>query len=544
MRADAGLVVTALAALCALPAETQAQVLTSSPTAPGTASDRTASRSAEDGKVDALIALLVSEGIITQAKADGLKQAVAAAPVAATVAQAPSGPPAAQPARPSMAAVENQSAIRQPEAPRPVEAAPPQAYAFPNNRDPSVDPSAPVVRNAAFAMQDQSWADRIRIDGDIRLRWQGEYFNNKSSATIPNWAGLSTGGSAVPVTNYLPNNDRARLRYRARLSFTARVDDHFTAVIRLAAGNLTEPTSTDQTYGDFFNRDGVGIDRAYLQWKPTKDIVVTGGRMPNPFYTTNLLWDGDVNPEGFAASFRRKLNSGYVFATGAVFYLQENAGTTPDRFVYAGQVGVAGVPLSSSTHLRLAVTYYDWSHYRGVVGNSATASTVLGVGNTLVDLDPLANRVLPGVASSFRIAEVLGAVSQRLGNRYAISGAFDYAVNLAYDRSALEALPLLTQPNGNKAWMGAITIGDPNVSEFGQWQVTGSYRRLETDSVIAAFTEGDYNPGGTNRTVLALEGLIGLDHNAWLQLSYFRNRFLSGPYYEYDGIRTQLNVRF
>ncbi|MEE4455127.1 putative porin [Novosphingobium resinovorum] len=539
MKAETPVLLTLLACLAGSPQEAAAKVREQA------ASMDAMPPASSDGKVDALIALLVREGVITQAKADGLKQVVMAAPsapvglLATAIAKVDTSPP-----KPSMTAVENQSAIRQPEAPRVPEPAAKPAYAFPNNRDPSIDPSAPVVRNAAFAVQDQSWTDRIRLDGDIRVRWQGEYLDDKTSATIPNWAALATSGSAVPVTNFLDDADRARLRYRARLGFTAKVDDHFTAVIRLAAGNLTEPTSTDQTYGDFFNRDGVGIDRAYLQWKPTKDIAVTAGRMPNPFYTTNLLWDGDVNPEGFSASFRRKLNTGYVFATGAVFYLDENADDTPDRFVYAGQVGVAGVPLTESTHLRLAATYYNWSNYRARVGESGTSSTVLGVGNTLIDIDPQASRILPGIASPFRIVEVLGAVSQRLGDRYAISGAFDLAVNVAYNREKLNALPLLTEPNGNTAWMTAVTIGDPNVSEFGQWQVTASYRRLETDSIIAAFTEGDYNPGGTNRTVQALEGLIGLDHNAWLQLSYFRNRFITGQHYEYQGIRSQFNVRF
>jgi hypothetical protein len=508
-------------------------------TQPAQAQAGQAQNASADAKVDALIALLVDRGIITQEKAQALKTAVNT-----PAATAPPAPAAPKPPASPLAAVENQSAIRQPEAPR----TPPPGRAsngFPNNRDPSVDPSAPVVRNAGFAAQDQSWTDRIRLDGDIRLRWQGEYLDKESgSAKIPNWAGMSTSATSLPVTNYLPTDDRARLRYRARLGFTARVDDHFTAVIRLAAGNLTEPTSTDQTLGNFFNRNGVGIDRAYLQWQPTKAISIAGGKMANPFFTTNLLWDGDVNPEGVAASYRLALKSGYLFATGGAFYVQENAGSSPDRFLYAGQIGVAGLPLGHNTHLKLAATYYDWSHYQGQVGDLGTASTVLGQGNTVMDIDPRTATVLPGIASPFRIIEILGAVSQRIGHRYAVSGAFDYAVNVAYDLNALRALPLLSEPNGNQAWLAAITMGDANVSERGQWQFTLSHRMLQSDSVIAAFTEGDFNPGGTNRRVDALEGLIGMDHNAWLQLSYFRNHFLTGPHYQYDAIRVQFNVRF
>lgn len=501
-----------------------------------------------DDKVDALIQLLVSEGIISPDKALALgarAKSNPGAPAPSPRSTATADARRAAPKGPTMAQIENQGAVRQPEATRAPEAAPSsRGYAFPANRDPSVDPSAPIMRNAALAAQDQAWTDRIRLDGDIRIRWQSEYLDGDTSSTIPNWAALSTGGSAVPVSNFLSDADRARLRFRARLGFTARVDDHFTAVIRLAAGNLTEPTSTDPTFGDFFNRDGVGIDRAYLQWKPSRDITVTAGRMPNPLYTTNLMWDGDVNPEGISVTYRRKLGSGYVFATGSAFYLEENGDETPDRYLYAAQFGVAGLAIGPNTNLRLAASYYDWSHYRGKVGDSGTTTPVLGVGNTLIDLDTSANRVLPGVASPFRLLELLGSVSQRIGSRYALTGAFDVVWNTAYDEDELRKLPLLTEPTGNFAWMAAATFGDPNVSEWGRWQLTASYRRLQTDALVAGYTEGDYNPGGTNREAIALDGLVGLDHNAWLQLSWLRNRFLAGPPYAYHGFRVQLNSRF
>lgn len=528
----APLAALAMAALC--PAQAQAQVQ---------------AQMSADEKVDRLITLLVKEGIISPEKARVLC-AASDGPVATPAPARPLPEPtdaaqaSAVPGKPQD--IDNQSAMRPPERPnlpRGVAATTPAPYRFPHNQDPSIDPSAPVVRSAGFAARDTPWTDRIQIDGDIRLRWQAEYFTRGTSAQNPNWAGI-TSATATPVTTYLPTTDRARLRYRGRLGVTARIDDHFTAVIRLAAGNLTEPTSTDQTLGNFFNRNPVGIDRAYLQWSPNANVTVMGGRMPNPFFTTNLMFDSDVNPEGVAASLRLPLKTGYLYATGSVWYVQENAGATPDRFTYAAQIGASGVPLTKNTHLKLAATYYDWSHYEAQIGNAGTISTVLGTGNTVMDIDLRAGYVLPGIASPFRIVEGLGAVSQRVGRRYALSAAFDVAINVAYDREALERLPLLSAPNGNVAWLAALTFGDPNVARWGQWQVTASKRRLQSDSVIAAFTEGDFAPGGTNREVDAIEWLVGLDHNAWLQLNYVHNRFLSGPQFEYNGIRTQLNVRF
>ncbi len=41
----------------------------------------------------------------------------------------------------------------------------------------------------------------------------------------------------------------------------------------------------------------------YLQWHPYDWVTLTGGKMRNPLYTTDILWDPDINPEGAAEQF-------------------------------------------------------------------------------------------------------------------------------------------------------------------------------------------------------------------------------------------------
>ena len=50
------------------------------------------------------------------------------------------------------------------------------------------------------------------------------------------------------------------------------------------------------------------------------DFRFTAGKMPNPFVTTSMTWDGDINPEGYVAeqwkhTFNISLNSGSSGAT-------------------------------------------------------------------------------------------------------------------------------------------------------------------------------------------------------------------------------------
>lgn len=471
----------------------------------------------EGDRVDQLLDALVEEGVLTRDKANTI----------AAKLSGPSDEPAPRPVAPS--------------SPEPsLVAVPPPAGG--TNADPSVNPAAPVVRNAASASA-ADWTKRFKIDGDFRFRWQGEYYSKNTSATIPNYNALASGPTALPTANFLGTDDRTRQRYRARLGFTAKVTDRVTAVLRLAVGNELEPVSTDETLGDYFNRDDVVADRAYVRYAIDDNVALLAGRMANPFYTTNMVWDGDVNPEGIAATLERPIGGVNLFATAGVFTLQENADTTADRYLYAGQIGAGDVKLWGGASAKLGVAYYHYANIEGRVGEPGTRQIVLQKGNTLVDIDPRTSFILPALASRFRTIDLVGAVDQKLGD-LVLTGSFDLAWNLAYDERRLAALPLLTQPGGDLAWLASLTFGTPKVEKRGDWQSTLSYRRIESDAVLAAFNEGDFNLGGTNAKGLVLDAIYGLTTNTSAQLTYMNTQSIVGPTYAFQALRATFNTRF
>ncbi|MDB5453475.1 MAG: hypothetical protein JWO33_2053 [Caulobacteraceae bacterium] len=471
-----------------------------------------------DDRFDRLLSALVEQGVLTRQKADAI---AAELPAPATAAPATSPVVTAPAPALTLAAAQPEGGDR--------------------GGDPSISPSAPVVRNAARATA-PDWTKRFKIDGDIRFRWQGEYFSNGTSKDIPNYNGL-TGPTALPVTNLLGVDDRTRLRYRARFGFNANVTDRVSAVLRLAVGNETEPVSTDETLGDYFNRDDVVADRAYVRYAVNDQLVLFAGRMANPFYTTNMLWDGDVNPEGVAATFERPLGAASLFATGGVFAVQENADRTKDRYLYAGQVGVEAVKLWEGASAKLGLAYYDYTNIEGRVGEPGTHNLVLQKGNTLIDIDPRAGFILPALASRFRTLDLTGAVDQTLGD-HVLTASFDLAKNLAYDANRFRGQPLLTEPGGDLAWLVSLTYGTPKVARRGDWQTTLSYRRIETDAVLAAFNEGDFNLGGTNTEGVVVDLVYGLTTNTSAQLTYMNTRSIVGPTYAFDALRMAFNTRF
>ncbi|MGH7496141.1 MAG: putative porin, partial [bacterium] len=95
---------------------------------------------------------------------------------------------------------------------------------------------------------------------------------------------------------------RNREVVRFRFGITRKVNGLFNFGARLATGSPDDPNTTDITLGDFVNDLAISLDRAYLELV-YKNLFLTGGKFANPFRTTELVWDGDVNLQGFGGSY-------------------------------------------------------------------------------------------------------------------------------------------------------------------------------------------------------------------------------------------------
>ena len=56
--------------------------------------------------------------------------------------------------------------------------------------------------------------------------------------------------------------------------------------------------------------DGIFVGQAYGGYKGFPGFTFTGGRMPNPFVTTSMVWDDDINPEGLAEQWKHTFTIG------------------------------------------------------------------------------------------------------------------------------------------------------------------------------------------------------------------------------------------
>ena len=120
---------------------------------------------------------------------------------------------------------------------------------------------------------------RFRWSGDVRVR--GESFFQKGVA------------------------DRNRARVRVRFGFDGKLNDDFIGGVALASGSFGDPTTTNESLTNNFDRKTIGIDKAYITYNPIAHrwLSLTGGKFAYPWQKTSMTFDADLNVEGFDEKF-------------------------------------------------------------------------------------------------------------------------------------------------------------------------------------------------------------------------------------------------
>ncbi len=165
----------------------------------------------------------------------------------------------------------------------------------------------------------------VELFGDLRLRYEGRSSTTPSDAKI----------------------DLQRFRYSLRFGFRGEALDDMYYGFRLeTSANPRSPwvtlgsSSSGYPYQGPFGKStgGLNVGQLYFGWHPTDWMDLTIGKMANPLYTTPMVWDSDLNPEGLAERFKYNVGPMEVFATlGQFLYSDQNP-----TFASAGLNGAVG----------------------------------------------------------------------------------------------------------------------------------------------------------------------------------------------------------
>ena len=84
----------------------------------------------------------------------------------------------------------------------------------------------------------------------------------------------------------------------------------------------------------------------------------------------------------------------------------------------------------------------------------------------------------------------------------------------------------------------------PKVVNAHDWEIFGAYKRLESDSVLDAFTDSDFHLGGTDAKGWILGASYGIDKNAWVTGRWFSADQISGLPLGIDVLMLDFNAKF
>jgi len=280
---------------------------------------------------------------------------------------------------------------------------------------------------------------------------------------------------------------------RARLGATYQAADNLKLSAMLETGDPDDPNSGYTTLSNFADDIQVSLSQAYGTYA-IGPLEIQAGKIPNPFLKNDVLWDGDVYPAGISLIYDTPILSDRfsLRAAGLHFVIDETSGG-PDSSMTGGQVALSynGPDVWSA---QLAAAYYDYDL-------SSSDGADLG--------DFRTNRLTPNgeYTSDFNLTDLLASVTYTgFGDAYPLTFSADYVLNSGAVNGDEDAFSL-----------------DANLGAAETWQIGYSYSEVETDAVLAAFSNDNYILA-TNYRTHDITGKYRLTNGVVLSASWFHYR--------------------
>ena len=276
--------------------------------------------------------------------------------------------------------------------------------------------------------------------------------------------------------------------------------------------------------------DDIFVARVFLKYQPSDWLSFEGGKIPNPFVASPMIWDPNLNPEGLAEQIKFTLGTGApistvydkdgkaiaapasrgisidVFANFAQFIYDDvgfednfNTGTGPftsvpnssSRWMLGWQIG-AKVNFKPDVYIEAAPTFYTYT------GGGATSSGPFNGDSPLVVVDDQANPKLLTFnqtgTNDLAIIDVPVELGFKIGKLpVAIFG--DFAYNIDGGTRADKA----GHPNKggeNLAYQAGVSFG--TAKKKGDWQIRGYWQHTEAYAVDQNLVDYNIFDGRTN----------------------------------------------
>lgn len=337
------------------------------------------------------------------------------------------------------------------------------------------------------------WVTSLRIGGDFRGRY--EMFNSDEPTFV----------------------DRHRFRYRVRPGIVATIKDNFEVGFRLTSSEAQgifggDPISGNSTFQDNASKKFAYIDLAYGKWTAINNSLwsanITVGKMENPFVYSDMVFDGDYTPEGFAQQFNFNVSEAHQAKLNlGQFFLDEVGTSSRDPYMFGAQVRLESVwnkHISTSVGLGALLITSEQNLSETAAGAPTRVQVVDAAGNPVRDgAGNLVTREIPGSLASSTVPNVqsgntrTGGVLANNFNPYIADAALTYTLesfpmyNGAFPiRFGAEYMNNPAADEHNEAYSFGITFGKSG--KKGLWDVSYRWKHLEADAWYEEVVDSDF----------------------------------------------------
>ena len=326
---------------------------------------------------------------------------------------------------------------------------------------------------------------KFKWSGDVRVR-QEDFFPGCSGASGCNY--------------------RQRERVRLRLGIATKLNEDFAAGMYLASGAQTDPTSTNETLTNVFERKNIAFDRGYVTYNPhqAKWLELTGGKFAYTWKRTPFTFDSDLNPEGFSEKFDFKTaNAGMIkgLTFTAMQLLFNESGSGHDSYAVGGQVATK-LALGDRVTISPSYSLLNW-HNADIILNepgSVTGKSTTGAfaPNGLTNATVTSGGVTR-FASKFLYSDLIVDTSIKTPWK-----RYPWDISLEYEQNLNAVASTVTGTPQDKSYGISTSLGQQK--DKGDFKITYAWYRQEQDAVIASFDQSDQRaPTNVLQHVLTLD---------------------------------------
>jgi hypothetical protein len=459
--------------------------------------------------------------------------------------------------------------------------------------------SSEVASSGYGKMDAGKLAKKITLFGDLRMRYEYGHYGTAAHdyPTTPNATAAETlerqrrhyvGGSTNTLFEGADNGsttdpwDRSRVRYRLRFGMKVDFSDNLEMGFRLATGSTTDGRSTNQDLGNVtagnnpaWSADTITVDQAYLKWKPWEPVTLIGGKyeVHKSIVTSDMMFDSDLNAEGFTQQFTYKPNDNLTLFANTVQWVfgevteqdtdtsisfNRNAARTRDAsaavrvddgWLFGGQVGAKWEFVPKRTHAQIVAGYWNYTNAGDIGSTTENIGQANAVGNGAFQITKA------NLGSEFQIVDLLGEIKYTPSSGFLkdvpITPYFHMAWNTAPSpdymllRSNATGYYTLTE-NGDDniegpgshntgkhtmdlssdlAWRVGLKVGE--AKKAGQWEINTYYQEVGSDAVPTGLVDSDFAGGNTNNAGVVVKGVYAFRDWWTFGVTYMDSRFLN-----------------